>query len=89
MVVSTVARTLGIREAPGQSLLETVKRSLRRKRLLLVLDNFEQVVVAAPRVAELLADCPGLKCLVTSRQPLHLHWERQWPVPPLALPVEV
>ena len=54
--------------------------------MLLVLDNFEQVVTAAPFVGELLADCSWLSIVVTSRAPLHLRCERQFPVPPLALP---
>src|ERR1051326_5566837 len=53
---------------------------------MLVLDNFEQVVAASPLVAELLSRSPGLKILVTSREPLHLSWEHEWPVPPLELP---
>ena len=56
------------------------------KRLLLVLDNFEQILPAAPIVAELLRACPGLKVLVTSRAVLHLRGEHEFPVPPLGLP---
>ena len=52
----------------------------------MLLDNFEQVLAAAPLVAELLAACPRLKCLVTSRVALHLSGEHEFPVPPLALP---
>ena len=63
-----------------------MQESLRDKQLLLVLDNFEQVVAAAPLVAELLAACPRLKCLVTSRVVLRLSGEHEFPVPPLDLP---
>jgi predicted ATPase len=67
-------------------LLESLKESLQDKQMLLMLDNFEQVVAAAPLVAELLAACPRLKCLVTSRVVLHLRSEHEFPVPPLELP---
>ncbi|MDP9480998.1 MAG: hypothetical protein M3R38_35925, partial [Actinomycetota bacterium] len=59
---------------------------LREKRLLLVLDNFEHLLEAAPEVAELLAACPSLKVLATSRAPLRLRGEREYPVAPLAVP---
>src|SRR5439155_25396968 len=69
-------------------LLESAKRYLRGKTLLLVLDNFERLVAAAPTVADLLDACPDLKVLITSRQRLHLRWERVLPVPPLGVPGE-
>ena len=59
LVSSTIAQTLGVREVGGQSLLESLKDSLRDKQMLLLLDNFEQVVAAAPVVAELLAAAPS------------------------------
>ena len=86
LVASTIAQTLGVREADGQPLAERLKDYLREKQLLLLLDNFEQVLSAAPLVADLLAACPRLKVLVTSRAPLHLRGEQEFPVPPLALP---
>jgi predicted ATPase len=85
-VASSIARTLGIQEKAGQVLLDSLKESLQGKQMLLLLDNFEQVVAAAPLIAELLAACQCLKCLVTSRVVLHLSGEHEFPVPPLALP---
>ena len=86
LVASTVAQTLGIREVADYTLGESLTNYLRGKQLLLVLDNFEQVLGAAPLVGELLAVCPGLKALVTSRAVLHVNGEHDFPVPPLMLP---
>ena len=85
LVLPAVAETLGVRETKAP-LWEDVLECLRHKQLLLVLDNFEQVLPAAALVAELLPTCRGLKVLVTSRSPLHLYGEQEYPVPPLALP---
>jgi predicted ATPase/class 3 adenylate cyclase len=86
LVLPAAARALGVREAAGEALLETVTAWLAHKRLLLVLDNFEHLVEAAPVVAALLASAPGVKALVTSRAVLRLSGEHDLPVPPLALP---
>jgi predicted ATPase/class 3 adenylate cyclase len=83
---STVAETLGVRETGEQPLDESLNDYLRERRLLLVLDNFEQVLGAAPAVTEMLAVAPGLKVLATSRAPLGLYGEHEFPVPPLTLP---
>ena len=83
---SAVAETLGVRETAEQPLDETLKDYLSERRLLLVLDNFEQVLEAAPAVTELLAVAPGLKVLATSRAPLGLYGEHEFPVPPLTMP---
>lgn len=85
LVANAIAHSLGLRQEGG-SPLEAVKEYLRSRQALLILDNFEQVVEAAPCVAELLAACPTLKVLVTSRTILHLHGEREFPVPTLPLP---
>src|SRR6266699_148634 len=85
-VVPTIAQTLGLREVAGQPFLEHLKRELQQKQLLLVLDNFEQVVSAAHQLVDLLATCPRLKLLVTSREVLRVRAEREFAVPPLALP---
>ncbi len=77
-----------MREFGGQPIQEVLKQYLREKRLLLLLDNFEQVIAAAPLIVELLAAAPRLKILVTSRVVLRLSGEREFAVPPLALPSE-
>jgi predicted ATPase len=86
LVVPTVAQTLGIKESGEQQLLDLLQTHLRDKRLLLLLDNFEQVLAASPTLSVLLADCPQLKILVTSRAVLHIRGEHEFPVQPLALP---
>src|SRR6266571_4515499 len=86
LVISTIAQTLGIQEAAGQPLLERLKEHLRQKQQLLLLDNFEQVLSAAVQVADLLAACPRLNVLVTSRETLHVRTEHEFAVPPLAVP---
>jgi non-specific serine/threonine protein kinase len=86
LVPSAIAQTLGVREAAGQSLLSRLQAALRDTAMLLVLDNFEQLLPAAPLVSDLLGACPGLAVLVTSRAPLHLYGEHDVLVGPLALP---
>ena len=86
LVVSTIAQTLGLKEVGDRPLLDLLKVSLQDKRLLLLLDNFEQVTMAAPGLSELLAACPYLKILVTSRAVLHIRGEHEFEVPPLSLP---
>jgi predicted ATPase/DNA-binding CsgD family transcriptional regulator/Tfp pilus assembly protein PilF len=86
LVPSAVARALGVREAAGRSLAAAVRDHLAGRHLLLVLDNFEQVVEAAAFVAELLASCPRLSVLATSRTPLRLRPEQQFLLEPLAVP---
>src|SRR5262245_32694390 len=86
LVATTIAQALDVREAGGQPLSDRLKEQLLAKQLLLVLDNFEQVVDAAPLIGELLAAAANLKALVTSREPLHLAGEHEYAVPPLLLP---
>jgi predicted ATPase/DNA-binding CsgD family transcriptional regulator len=83
LVGSTIAKVLDVREASDQSVLDRLRASLRNKRLLLVLDNFEHVVQAAPLVADLLAACPALTVLATSRMRLRVSGEREYAVAPL------
>jgi predicted ATPase/class 3 adenylate cyclase len=85
-VAPTIAQTLGVREAGEQAIPDRLKDYLRAKRMLLLLDNFEQVAAAAPLVSALLATAPALKMLVTSRMSLRLSGERELSVPPLGLP---
>ncbi|HZU70579.1 MAG TPA: tetratricopeptide repeat protein [Ktedonobacteraceae bacterium] len=86
LVIPTIARTLGIWESVGQPVFTRLVEVLQDKQALLLLDNFEQVIEAAPQLADLLASCPQLKLLVTSREVLHVRSEREFAVPPLALP---
>ncbi|MDQ4077741.1 MAG: tetratricopeptide repeat protein, partial [Chloroflexota bacterium] len=85
-VATTIAETLQVPESATQPLLETLKTHLWNQHSLLLLDNFEQVMEAAPLVAELLGACRGLKALATSREALHLRGEHLLPLPPLAPP---
>jgi predicted ATPase len=85
-VVWTIAQTLDVREAAGQSYLESLKTYLQSKRLLLVLDNFEQVLDAAPLLSNLLAAAPHVKMIVTSRAVLRITGEHEIAVHPLSLP---
>lgn len=88
-IPSVMVQTLGLRENAGQSPLAVLKeylQTLSRKAMLLVFDNFEHLVAAAPMVAELLTTAPMLKILVTSRSPLHIYGEHEYPVPSLGLP---
>src|ERR671912_131893 len=86
LFISAVAETLGVRETGEQPLDESLKDYLSERRLLLLLDNLEKVLGAAPTITELLAAAPGLKRLATSRAPLGLYGEHEFPVPPLTLP---
>ncbi|MCC6314386.1 MAG: tetratricopeptide repeat protein [Thermomicrobiales bacterium] len=86
VVASTVAQALGVRETAERDIADTLTTFLRERRAVLLLDNFEGVVAAAPVVGALLAACPELRALVTSRAPLGLYGEHAFDVPPLALP---
>jgi predicted ATPase len=87
LVVSAIAQGVGIREAPGRPLIEVVKEHLASLgRMLLVLDNFEQVAAAAADVSEILDACPGVTAMATSRTALRVYGEREFPVQPLPLP---
>ena len=87
LVAKAIARALGVFENPGESLLDTLKRVLAQRELLLLIDNFEHVIEAALLVSELLAASPQLRVLVTSRESLRLSGEQEYTVPPLSLPM--
>jgi predicted ATPase/DNA-binding XRE family transcriptional regulator len=89
VVPSVIAKALGVREVAGQALLLTLERHLRDRRILLLLDNLEHLPEAAPVVADLVGACPRLCVLATSRAPLHLSGEHQFPVGPLSLQAAV
>jgi predicted ATPase/class 3 adenylate cyclase len=86
LVLSLIAETLGVKEKPGLPLEDALEKSLRDRAMLLVLDNFEQVVEAGAAIERLLRVAPGLKALVTSRAVLHRYGEHEFPVPPFELP---
>ncbi|HZS87562.1 MAG TPA: tetratricopeptide repeat protein [Chloroflexota bacterium] len=86
LVLLAIGHALGMGEMGGRPLPERLMEFLRDKRLLLLLDNFEQVLDAAPAVAQMLANCRQLTALATSRAPLRVRGEHIFPVPPLDLP---
>ena len=86
LVLPAIARALGVREAADQPIRDLVAAMLRDRRLLLILDNLEQVPAAGPAIVSLLEGCPGVTALATSRAPLRVSGEHQFPVSPLALP---
>jgi predicted ATPase/transcriptional regulator with XRE-family HTH domain len=85
-VIQAIAQALAIKEEGGRPVLDSLRAALRERHMLLVLDNFEQVLDGAPNIAMLLAACPRLKVLVTSRVVLRLYGEYELTIPPLELP---
>ena len=86
LVAPAIAHALGIPEPSGEAIVDRLTSFLRGRDALLVLDNFEHLVAAAPVVAALIAACPGLKALVTSRAVLRISGEHDFLVPPLDVP---
>jgi predicted ATPase/serine/threonine protein kinase len=88
LIASTIAQAVGVREAGKHSPEESLKTYMGEldQPMLLLLDNFEHLVSAAPLIAQLLTSGPKLKVVVTSQAPLHIYGEHEFPVPPLALP---
>ncbi|MDQ3222794.1 MAG: helix-turn-helix domain-containing protein, partial [Gemmatimonadota bacterium] len=86
LLLSHVATTLGLRDTSGQGIADVIHDYLAEREILLVFDNFEHLLEAAPVISELLAAGPQVKILTTSRAPLRVRGEREYPVPPLRLP---
>ena len=82
-VIPAIAQTVGVRESPGEPLLDTLATHLEMRRLLLILDNLEHVVDAAAEVAALVSRAGGLTVLATSREPLRIDAEQEFPLAPL------
>ena len=88
LVTGAIAAALGLRESPGRSLSETLSDYLASRQMLLILDNLEHLLDATPDVSALIASAPGLKVLVTSREPLRIAGEHEVSLAPLNLPAE-
>ncbi|MDQ3691499.1 MAG: adenylate/guanylate cyclase domain-containing protein [Chloroflexota bacterium] len=86
LVISTIAATLGLREGRGRPIADILTDHLRDRSVLLVLDNFEQLMPAASSVSDLVRAAPPTKLLVSSREALRVSGEQEFPVPPLAVP---
>lgn len=86
LVATEIAGVLGVKAMPDKTSMESLIAYLQSKRLLLLLDNFEQIAEAAPRIAKLVQSAPGVKVLVTSRIALGLRGTQEFPVPPMSLP---
>src|SRR5262249_55409593 len=86
LVIPSIAHALGLQDGGDRSAFDRLKTLLRDMQLLLLIDNFEQVLPAAPVLSELLSSCPGLKFLVTSRALLHIWGEYELTLPPLEVP---
>lgn len=86
LVDATIAKTLGLRDVPGEEPIDGLKGYLGPRRALVVLDNFEQLIGAAPMVGELLEAAQKTTIMVTSRTPLGISGEQQFPIAPLAVP---
>lgn len=86
LVTTTVARALGVVERGERPVVQSLRDYLANRRVLLILDNFEHLSEATPQVADLLSRAPKLKILATSRSPLGLHGEREYPLAPMEIP---
>lgn len=84
--LTTIARTIGVTDHGEDGHIEDIKPTIGARKMLLLLDNFEQVTGAAGAMTDVLQDCPGLKLLITSREALHVRGEYLFPLAPLSLP---
>lgn len=86
LIVPTIAHTLNLPESPNRLLFDSLKEYLHNRQVLLLLDNFEQIITVAPLLTELLSACDRLQLLVTSREALRVRGEQEFLLSPLALP---
>ncbi len=86
LVIPTIARAVGVHDVGSEAPLVHLQRALGAAEVLLVLDNLEQVTAAAPAIATVLDVCPNVQILATSREPLRVAGEQEFPLSPLALP---
>ncbi len=86
LVAGRITRALGLKEGPARSPVDSIVDHLRGRHALLLLDNFEQVIEAAPVISQLMNALPELDLLLTSREALHLYGEQEYPVPALSIP---
>ncbi|WP_054537344.1 ATP-binding protein [Herpetosiphon geysericola] len=86
LVVSAIAQTVGISESGSNSLVDQLKSYFANKHVLLILDNFEQLIQAGTMIGDLISYSPHLHVLITSRESLRIYGEREYPIPTLALP---
>ncbi|MGH2618278.1 MAG: ATP-binding protein, partial [Thermomicrobiales bacterium] len=86
LVFAAIAAALGLPDGDDRAMADRLQARLRDKEVLIVLDNVEHLIPAAPQIADLLSWCPGLTVLATSREPLRLSAEHDFPVPTMAVP---
>jgi predicted ATPase/class 3 adenylate cyclase len=89
LVAQTIAKTLHVADSPTRSALDSLVDAIGDRRMLLVLDNFEQVVGAGPVIAELLRRAPNVTAIITTRAPLRISGEQEYPVPGLPAPPDM
>jgi len=86
LVSQAISQTIGLIECPSKPIIKTITEFLKEKKMLLLLDNFEQIISAADIISEIMESCPGVKILVTSRIVLLIKYETEYSIQPLAFP---